>query len=657
LEPEEESMGRQIRGYVRWARIQRHGLGALVAALLLTPFLVVMGTAPPAGAASATWTVTPSANVGTGNNNILEATSCVSSSWCAAVGFYVPPSPSAQTLAEVGNGSSWSIVPSANTSSSVNNELFGVSCVSTTWCVAVGYAGDGGGTQTLIETWNGASWAIVTSPDASGILNQLSGVSCLSQSNCTAVGQWDNGTNFQTLVETWNGTSWTIVSSPNSGSGFNVLTSVSCTSATFCAAGGWVNVSGSEQPLAQFWNGTAWTLASMPNPPGDQDGVLLGVSCANASFCVAVGEYSTQSGGPALIEMWNGSVWTQSTAPLPASGALVDYLYSVTCQSAASCVAAGDSTIDGTQWPTLVETWNGATWTVNQSPATGATDTDNIYGVSCAGAACVAVGETAPKSGDITTLALSGNLAVGYRFVASDGGIFAFGGAPFYGSMGGKPLNKPMVGLASDPLTGGYWEVASDGGIFNFNAPYDGSMGGQPLNSPVVGMAADVQNGGYWEVAADGGIFAFGGAPFYGSMGGKPLNSPIVGMAADPITGGYWEVASDGGIFNFNAPFLGSMGGQPLNKPVVGMAADPVTGGYWEVASDGGIFTFGAVFQGSMGGQPLNKPVVGIAADPVTGGYWEVAADGGIFNFGAPFLGSMGGQPLNAPIVGMDSFS
>jgi hypothetical protein len=39
--------------------------------------------------------------------------------------------------------------------------------------------------------------------------------------------------------------------------------------------------------------------------------------------------------------------------------------------------------------------------------------------------------------------------------------------------------------------TNGYWEVASDGGLFSFNAPFFGSMGGQPLDKRVVGMAAD----------------------------------------------------------------------------------------------------------------------------------------------------------------------
>jgi hypothetical protein len=35
----------------------------------------------------------------------------------------------------------------------------------------------------------------------------------------------------------------------------------------------------------------------------------------------------------------------------------------------------------------------------------------------------------------------------GYNLVAFDGGIFSFGNAAFYGSMGGKPLNQPVVGI------------------------------------------------------------------------------------------------------------------------------------------------------------------------------------------------------------------
>ena len=173
-----------------------------------------------------------------------------------------------------------------------------------------------------------------------------------------------------------------------------------------------------------------------------------------------------------------------------------------------------------------------------------------------------------------------------------------------------NPPQRPGGGPGIHLRRGGYWEVASDGGIFTFgDADFYGSMGGKPLNKPVVGIAATPDGRGYWEVASDGGIFSFGDAAFYGSMGGKPLNKPVVGITATPDGRGYWEVASDGGIFSFgDADFYGSMGGKPLNKPVVGITATPDGLGYWEVASDGGIFSFGdAAFYGSMGGTPLNQ--------------------------------------------------
>ena len=129
--------------------------------------------------------------------------------------------------------------------------------------------------------------------------------------------------------------------------------------------------------------------------------------------------------------------------------------------------------------------------------------------------------------------------------------------------------------MAATPDGGGYWLVASDGGIFSFgDATFYGSTGAIHLNQPIVGMAATPDGGGYWLVASDGGIFSFGDATFYGSTGASTSTSPIVGMAATPDGGGYWLVASDGGIFSFgDAEFYGSTGAIHLNQPVVGMAA------------------------------------------------------------------------------------
>ncbi len=244
----------------------------------------------------------------------------------------------------------------------------------------------------------------------------------------------------------------------------------------------------------------------------------------------------------------------------------------------------------------------------------------------------------------------------GYWEVASDGGVFSFGDAAFHGSMGGTPLNRPVVGIAAGPGGRGYWEVASDGGVFAFgDAAFYGSMGGRPLNRPIVGIASTPDGKGYWEVASDGGIFAFGDAAFHGSMGGRPLNRPIVGIASTPDGKGYWEVASDGGIFAFgDAAFHGSMGGRPLDRPVVGVATDTSTGGYWIVADDGGIFAFDAPFYGSPVGAGLAGPVLGMAATAEGSGYWVLGAGGALGGFGdAGNYGSMGGTPLNQPIVGM----
>jgi len=247
--------------------------------------------------------------------------------------------------------------------------------------------------------------------------------------------------------------------------------------------------------------------------------------------------------------------------------------------------------------------------------------------------------------------------ARGYWFVGSDGGVFGFGGAQFFGSTGATKLNKPIVGMATTRSGQGYWLVASDGGVFAFgDAVFRGSTGGLALKAPIVAMAATPTGAGYWLVASDGGVFAFGDAAFRGSTGDTKLNKPIVGMAATPTGRGYWLVATDGGVFSFgDAVFRGSSGDIKLNKPIVGMATTPSGRGYWQVASDGGVFAFGdAPFKGSMGVAPLNKPIVGISSTPRGLGYWMVASDGGIFSFGdAAFAGSTGGQPLTSPIVGV----
>ncbi|HET9771755.1 MAG TPA: hypothetical protein VFS16_12765, partial [Acidimicrobiia bacterium] len=241
----------------------------------------------------------------------------------------------------------------------------------------------------------------------------------------------------------------------------------------------------------------------------------------------------------------------------------------------------------------------------------------------------------------------------GYWMVASDGGIFAFGGAKFFGSTGAIRLNMPIVGMAATPSGQGYWLVASDGGIFSFgDAAFFGSTGAMKLNKPIVGMAATPSGQGYWLVASDGGIFSFGDAGFFGSTGDIKLNKPITGMTPSASGKGYRMVATDGGIFSFgDAAFHGSAGAEKLARPIAGMAPTPSGQGYWIVGSDGAIFPYGDA--AGLGAASSLKSVAAMASTPSGAGYWAVAADGRLATFGdATDLGHPTGT-LTRPIVGM----
>ena len=256
-------------------------------------------------------------------------------------------------------------------------------------------------------------------------------------------------------------------------------------------------------------------------------------------------------------------------------------------------------------------------------------------------------------SSGIAPAAAAATPSPGYWMVASDGGIFSYGGARFFGSTGAIKLNMPIVGMAATPSGNGYWLVASDGGIFAFgDAGFFGSTGNIKLNKPIVGMAATRSGKGYWLVASDGGIFAFGDAPFYGSTGNIKLNKPITGMTPSATGQGYRMVATDGGIFSFgDAAFYGSAGGTALAKPIAGMAPTPSGKGYWLVASDGKIFSYGDA--AALGSASALRSVAALASTPSGAGYWAVGADGGLATFGdAADLGHPTGA-LTKPIVGM----
>jgi len=302
----------------------------------------------------------------------------------------------------------WQIVPSANTASSDSDQLQGISCPLAGTCVAAGFYPNAGVYHTLTESNAGAGWQVVSSPNTSSSLtNVLNGITCTSASNCWAVGYAANSAGLDaTLIEQYNGSAWAIVSSPSSGAD-SVLSSVACVSASNCmAVGGYTNGATSPtQTLVEQWGGTSWTIVSSPNTSTTEANNLNSVTCLSTGDCWAVGVFYNGTGSSGnsqtLIEMWNGTTWSLQSSP-DSSTAQNNGLQAVSCASSGSCMATGYYAPTSTTESTLIEQWNGGTWNIATSPNTSGAQYDDLFGVDCVGSnSCVAVG--ASNSGNWQT--------------------------------------------------------------------------------------------------------------------------------------------------------------------------------------------------------------------------------------------------------------
>jgi hypothetical protein len=110
----------------------------------------------------------------------------------------------------------------------------------------------------------------------------------------------------------------------------------------------------------------------------------------------------------------------------------------------------------------------------------------------------------------------------GYFLIASDGGIFTFGTAPFYGSLGGVPLKNPIAAAAATPTDNGYWFSDSTGLVSAFGkASYYGSAP-SPLNKPIVGMAEAPGNGAFVGASYPSGSYGYDVSTYQGGVDPDP---------------------------------------------------------------------------------------------------------------------------------------
>jgi len=209
--------------------------------------------------------------------------------------------------------------------------LNSISCPSSSWCAGVGDWWEvhtvGGYTSPMAQIWSGGTWSTSITGDYLRDTD-LDGVSCVSASFCAAVGDTNTAwTPYQAAyAEIWNGSAWNqlTVPAPNGGNYPSTavanLTSVSCVTATDCTAVGSYSVGSGNQAIISTYNGSAW---STTEPTNSSSITLNGVSCileliATVNCWMAGSQTSTNGNSNTLIEESQlGGIFTSITSLNP----------------------------------------------------------------------------------------------------------------------------------------------------------------------------------------------------------------------------------------------------------------------------------------------------------------------------------------------------
>ena len=378
-----------------------------------------------------------------GTFSLLNGVYCVTAADCWAVGQYGTAHQGDRNEVLHWNGATWRAVAAPNPGGhavSSASELFSIRCASAKDCWAVGdYTAHGADLNEMLR-WNGSRWFKVATPTPAGTMpgsiNELFDVTCLTSSQCWAVGEY--GTEgitgvVRNQVLRWNGRAWSQVPTPEpagtTSSDINILDAIRCMSATRCLAVGLDGVITGPPTVANealAWNGKKWSTLATPQPggtttTGDQN-VLVGLTCASPTSCWAVGVYGTEA-TPALLANevlhWNGVKWSLYEVPNPdgtVSGSFNE-LSGDFCSNSRSCWAVGDYSFGHGSGARSIRTealrWNGSKWSVVRTPnpaGTAVQDSNELFAVRCSGPDdCWAVGQAEGSSGKTKNVLLHWN--------------------------------------------------------------------------------------------------------------------------------------------------------------------------------------------------------------------------------------------------------
>jgi hypothetical protein len=330
--------------------------------LLLAALFMFAGVVQASGTG---WSVVSSPNPST-NGNVLQAVAAVSTNKVWTVGYYFAGTTKnqvKQTLIERYNGTKWSVVPSPNVGTG-DNTLNGVAAISGTNAWSVGSSPGGA----LILHFNGTTWSVVPNTFACA----LNAVAATSASNVWAAGT----SSGQTCMLHFNGSTWTRVQTPNMGVGDDTLSGVTAISSTdawavgtYCTGDTCDRGSGTFQTLIIHYHNGRWGVVPSPNPDNYINS-LNAITAISATNLWAVGNHATDPfDSEPLILHFDGTSWTQVASPaLKGNSGLA----AIAAASATDIYAVGAASIPtAPAFPTLIEHFDGTSWSIVSSPSPG----------------------------------------------------------------------------------------------------------------------------------------------------------------------------------------------------------------------------------------------------------------------------------------------
>jgi hypothetical protein len=277
-----------------------------------------------------------------------------------------------------------------------------------------------------------------------------------------------------------------------------------------------------------------WKVVSSPNPQFTN--VLAGVAVLGADDAWSVGATGPSESGPlsTLVEQWDGTSWSVVASPSPGGS---DSLASVSATGADDVWAVGETGASGLgPFSTLVEHWDGAGWSVVVSPSPG--DSSSLSGVAAlSGSDAWAVGSM--TSGGVQQALVEHWDGAGWSVVASPSpgdssslsGVAALSGSDAWavGSMTSGGVQQALV----EHWDGTSWNVVASPALAG-----SGLASVSPLRENDVWAVGDTAAGGVFTTLTehwDGTSWTVVPSPSPGTL------SVLLGVSA-VRTGNVWAV-------------------------------------------------------------------------------------------------------------------